>query len=246
MAKVNKDKDRRAVIEEMRREQQAAEKKRTAMIIVGAALVGLLIIGTAAYPLVMDDRTQSALAKKDLDTLGATAAAAGCTEVEAKEATGSADHREPGSDLAYAGSPPATGPHYPTWAPMERKFYTAQERPDLGLLMHNLEHGYSILWYDETIAEDDEKLAQVEAIARKFEGTDLEDKFIAAPWTSEDGEPFPEGAHIALTHWSMGGTNGNPEGQQGITQYCGEPSGEAVAAFVEDYPYTDSPEPGAS
>jgi hypothetical protein len=44
----------------------------------------------------------------------------------------------------------------------------------------------------------------------------------------------------------MGDTNGNPEGQLGITQYCGEPSGEAVAAFVEDYPYTDSPEPGAS
>ena len=44
----------------------------------------------------------------------------------------------------------------------------------------------------------------------------------------------------------MGDTNGNPEGQQGITQYCGEPSGEVVSTFIEDYPYTDSPEPGAS
>jgi hypothetical protein len=216
------------------------------MIIVGAGLVALLIIGAAAYPLIMDDREQSALAKKNLDALGAPAAAAGCTDVEAAEATGSADHREPGSELPYVDSPPATGPHYPTWAPLERKFYTAQDRPDLGLLVHNLEHGYNILWYDETVAEDDKQLADVKAIAGKFEGTDYEDKFIVAPWTADDGEPFPGGAHVALTHWSMGGTNGNPEGQHGVTQYCAEPSGEAVAAFVEDYPYTDSPEPGAS
>ena len=103
----------------------------TALNLVGWPRTALMI-GAAAYPLVMDDRTQSALAKKDLDALGASAAAAGCTEVEAKEATGSADHREPGSDLPYTDSPPATGPHYPTWAPMERKFYTAQDRPDRG------------------------------------------------------------------------------------------------------------------
>jgi hypothetical protein len=246
VAKASKNQDRRAVVEQMRREQQAAEKKRTAMIIAGAGLVGLLIIGAAAYPLIMDDREQSALAKKNLDALGVPAASAGCTDVAAAKATGSADHREPGSELPYTDSPPATGPHYPTWAPLERKFYTAQDRPDLGLLVHNLEHGYNVLWYDETIAGDDKKVADVEAIARKFEGTDFEDKFIVAPWTADDGEPFPDGAHIALTHWSMGGTNGNPEGQHGITQYCTEPSGEAVASFVEDYPYTDSPEPGAS
>ncbi|HSE09398.1 MAG TPA: DUF3105 domain-containing protein [Nocardioidaceae bacterium] len=245
MAKASKNQDRRAVLEQMRREQQAAEKKRTAMIIAGAGLVGLLIIGAAAYPLISDTLTQSELAKKELAALGASAEAAGCTDVQAKEATGSADHREPGSDLPYVDSPPATGPHYPTWADISRKFYTAQERPDLGLLVHNLEHGYNILWYDETIADDAEKVADVEAIARKFEGTDFEDKFIAAPWTAEDGEPFPDGAHVALTHWSMGGTNGNPEGQHGITQYCEAPSGEAVAEFVEQYPYTDSPEPGA-
>jgi hypothetical protein len=129
---------------------------------------------------------------------------------------------------------------------MTRKFYTAKDRPDVGYLVHNLEHGYNILWYDETVADDDKQVAAVEAIANKFPGTDFENKFIAAPWTADDGEPFPDGAHVALTHWSMGGTNGNPEGQQGITQYCDAPSGEVVAQFVEDYPYTDSPEPGAS
>lgn len=244
MAKPNKD--RRAVLEEMRREQQRAEKKRTSMIIVGAVVVALVIIGAAAYPLIKDSRTQSALGKEDLAGLGVAADAASCTDPVAEKAEGNNDHREIGSTLDYEAAPPAAGPHYPTWAPLERKFYTPKDRPEVGYLVHNLEHGYNVLWYDETIAEDEEKLAVIKAIANKFEGESYENKFIAAPWTAEDGEPFPDGAHIALTHWSMGDTNGNPEGQQGITQYCGEPSGEVVATFVEDYPYTDSPEPGAS
>lgn len=246
MAKASKDKDRRAVVEELRREQERAEKRRTTMIIAAAVVVGLVIVGLAAYPLLKDARTQSELGGRDLAGLGVPAADAGCTEVTATKAEGSADHRPEGEALEYDASPPSAGPHYPTWAPMTRKFYTPQDRPEVGYLVHNLEHGYNVLWYDESLAEDDDQLAVVKAIAQKFPGTDFENKFIAAPWTAEDGEPFPDGAKVALTHWSLGDTNGNPEGQQGITQYCDEVSGEAVADFVEDYPYTDSPEPGAS
>jgi hypothetical protein len=237
---------RREVVEQMRREQQRAERRRTTMIIAAAVVVGLVIVGLAAYPAVRDALTQSELGNEELAALGAPAARAGCTDPKATPAEGQNDHRPEGSDLDYQAAPPAAGPHYPTWAPLGRKFYEAQDRPDLGYLVHNLEHGYNILWYDETVAEDDQALAEVKAIANKFDGTDFEDKFIAAPWTSDDGEPFPGGAHVALTHWSMGGTHGNPEGQHGITQYCEKVSGEAVAQFVEDYPYTDSPEPNAS
>lgn len=216
------------------------------MIIVGAVAVALVIIGLAAYPLIKESRTQGELAKSDLAALGVPADEAGCTELVATKAEGSSDHREVGTELGYDTSPPAAGPHYPTWAPLERKFYSPQDRPEVGFLVHNLEHGYTILWYDETVAEDEEKLAEVKAIANKFQGESYENKFIAAPWTSADGDPFPDDAHVALTHWSMGGTNDVPEGQHGVTQYCAEPSGEAVATFVEDFPYTDSPEPGAS
>jgi hypothetical protein len=239
-------KDRRAVLEQVRREQARAEKKRASMIIVGAVAVALVIVGLAAYPLIKESRTQGELGKSELAALGAPADAAGCTEPVATEAEGNGEHREVGTDLGYEQSPPAAGPHYPTWVPLDRKFYSVQDRPEVGFLVHNLEHGYTVLWYDETIAEDDEQLAVVKAIAKKFEGESYENKFIAAPWTSQDGEPFPDGAHVALTHWSMGDTQGVPEGQHGVTQYCDEPSGEAVATFVEDFPYTDSPEPGAS
>lgn len=244
MSKPNKD--RRAVLEQMRREQARAEKKRTMGIIAGAVAVGLVIIGAAAYPMLSDRQRNAALAGQDLASLGVPADAAGCTQPLAKKATGNADHRPEGSKLPYTDSPPADGPHYPTWAEITRKFYTAKDRPALGYLVHNLEHGYNILWYDETVANDDKQVQVVEDISKKFPGADFQHKFIAAPWTPEDGKPFPGGAHVALTHWSMGGTNGNPKGQHGITQYCKQPSGEVVAKFVKDYPYTDAPEPNAS
>ena len=31
--------------------------------------------------------------------------------------------------------------------------------------------------------------------------------------------------------------------QQGVWQYCSEPSGEALEAFMKEYPYYDAPEP---
>ena len=37
--------------------------------------------------------------------------------------------------------------------------------------MHNLEHGYTILWYDETIADDDDMMNAIEGIADKFDAT---------------------------------------------------------------------------
>lgn len=247
MAKSSKDRDRRAIVEQMRREQKRAEKRRTYVIVAACAVVALVIIGLGAYPVIKDARQQEELGAKALDGLGVPAAQADCQEPTATPATGSADHKPEGQKIFYDAAPPASGPHYAVTAPMSRKFYTEQDRPQIENLVHNLEHGYNILWYDETVAEDDEQVAQIKAIANKFPGTsDPEHKFIAAPWTSEDGEPFPDGAHIALTHWSMGGTNGNPEGQQGIHQYCAAVSGEVVADFVEDYPFTDSPEPNAA
>ena len=242
MAKSNKDKDRRAVVEQMRREQERAEKRRTYAIIAACVVVGLIIIGAGAYPLLK----QSQVSKGALDSIGAPAADAGCQDVTTAPATGSADHKEVGTQIDYPDAPPAFGPHYPSPAPITRKFYAADDRPDLEYLVHNLEHGYNILWYDETIADDSDQLTQVKAIAEKFSGSDLEDKFIAAPWTSDDGEAFPDGAHVALTHWSVSRKGTGAAGKQlGVWQYCAKPSGEAVSDFIDDYPYTDSPEPQA-
>jgi len=110
--------------------------------------------------------------------------------------------------------------------------------------VHNLEHGYTILWYDETIADDDDQLNQVQALAKKFKADDdnFRLKFIAAPWTGDDenGKQFPNDQHIAFSHWK-----GDADKSTGVWQYCSEVSGEALKTFMKDYPYTDSPEAGA-
>lgn len=246
MGKSSKDRDRRAVVEQMRRDQERAEKKRTIAIIAACAIVGLVIIALGAIPVISDARKDNEFAATELGGIGAKLAAAGCQDVSTAPADGSSNHRPDGEKIFYDNAPPAFGPHYASPATFSRKFYTQDDRPQVETLVHNLEHGYNILWYDETIAEDQKMLDAVEAIANKFPGvSDPRNKFIAAPWTADDGEPFPDGAHVALTHWSMGGTNGNDEGQQGIWRYCEAPSGEAVASFVQDYPFTDSPEPNA-
>jgi hypothetical protein len=241
MAKSTKDRNRRAVVEEMRRNQQRSERRRTIIVIAVCAVVALVIVGLAAIPLLRQEK----LASGSLGTLGVSQAKAGCQGVQKKSATGNQQHQPVGTTINYPDAPPAFGPHYPTPAPFARKFYTSDDRPQLEYLVHNLEHGYNLLWYDDTIADSSDDMAVVRGIASKFEGTKLTDKFIAVPWTSKDGKPFPGGAHIALTHWSAGGQPGDPSKQQGVWEYCAQPSGEAVSTFVKDYPYTDSPEPQA-
>jgi hypothetical protein len=237
-----RERDRRAVVEQMRRDQQRAERRRTIVVISACVAVALVIVALAAIPLIRQQKVQAGA----LTTIGASESAAGCQELVKKDATGQQEHKPEGSTINYPDSPPAFGPHYPTPAPFARKFYTADDRPKLETLVHNLEHGYTLLWYDETVAKNDTELDQVKAIASKFEGDKLTDKFIALPWRPEDGKAFPDGTHIALTHWSVGGGKpGATAKQQGIWQYCGKPSGAVVSTFMKDYPYTDSPEPQA-
>jgi len=240
-SKTSRDASRRAVVEQMRREQQAKERRKTFLLIGAAVLVGAIIIGTAVWQLLREQASDD----RDLAAIGVSPSQADCQDVRTKNAEGSADHRPSGERILYPDTPPPFGPHWGNFLqPTEvRKFYT-DDRPEVERLVHSLEHGWTILWYDETIADDDAALADLEAIADKFPDVDaLEQKIIVAPWTADDGgKAFPDGAHLALTHWSMGGTNGNPEGQQGVWQYCGEVSGQAVADFMSDYPAEDSPE----
>jgi hypothetical protein len=235
-----KDKDRRAIVEQMRKEQQRAEKRRTRLIILACAAVALAIIAFPAYQLIR----QEAASGQELTSIGVPAADAGCQDIVTETAQGNRDHREMGTQITYQDSPPAYGPHWPQPAAFSRKYYSASDRPELEQLVHNLEHGYNILWYDATIADDADALTAVKAVASKFEGSELTDKFIAAPWTEEDGAPFPDGAHVALTHWSLGDSK-DPNQTAGVWKYCDKVSGEVVADWVEEYPYTDSPEPNA-
>lgn len=248
MAKQAKS-DRQKVIDDIRKKQKGADKRRGFMIVGVCVVVALLIIGAASYrPL----KNAWDLRKfNDLDLASIGSAPSVCGKVETKPAEGNNDHIATNTPVVYENAPPAFGPHWNEFgvapAPMERKFYTAADRPELESLVHNSEHGYTIVWYDETVADDTTALNELRAVAKKFPGSDnYRYKFIAAPWTSEDedGATFPDGQHIAYTHWSVGGEGEtDPSKQVGVWQYCSEFSGAALETFMIDYPYLDSPEP---
>ncbi len=242
--------DRQAVIDQMRKQQKSAERKRGYAIVGVCVLVGVLMIGAAAYKPITDWWEGREIDKLALSDIGAPAADV-CQDITTKKADGNQNHVPTGTPVEYADAPPAFGAHWNEAgvapAPFERKFYTEDDRPELESLVHNLEHGYTILWYDETIADDDDAVTELRGIAEKFsDSDDQRDKFIAVPWTSEDGDAFPDGQHIAFTHWSAGGEGEtDAKKQMGAFQYCSEVSGEALADFMEEYPYFDSPEPNA-
>ena len=253
MAKKSPKSDRQAVIDQIRRKQKGLEKRRGYAIVGVSALVAVLIISAAAYRPVKSWYDLRKFQDIDLAAIGAPASA--CSKVETKPADGNQDHVPAPSQVTYTTAPPAFGAHWNEQgtapAPFNRKFYTKSDRPELEALVHNLEHGYTILWYDQSIADDSGKLTVIDGLADKFRSSsdNLRLKFIAAPWTSADEKEsgkFPDGMHVALSHWSAGGSAGGDASKQvGVFQYCKEPSGAALEKFMLDYPYTDSPEPDA-
>ncbi|WP_323793638.1 DUF3105 domain-containing protein [Nocardioides sp.] len=248
MAKPSKsDKSaRQALIDSAMKKQRSAEKRRSNIIVTVCVIIALGLIGAASYQPIknaLDLRKYSSLEVAEVG-----AAASVCQDVVTEDATDVNNHVPQGTEVTYETSPPAFGPHWNVAgvapAPFTEKFYDADDRPELEALVHNLEHGYTILWYDESVAEDAGQISEIKAIAKKFdlEDTNFRLKFIAAPWLSsdEDGDPFPEGQHVAMTHWK-----GDETSSTGVWQYCSETSGEALETFMADYPYTDSPESGA-
>lgn len=249
MAKTAKS-DRQATIEKLRKQQKRAESRRGFAIIGVCATIGVLIVGAAAYQPIKGWWDQRGFSDTDLASIGAPASVCGEVTTESAEDTGT--HVEESQQVTYEQSPPAFGPHWNVLGlapvPIGREFYTDADRPELEQLVHNLEHGFTVLWYDETIADDSGAITELRAIARKFsDTTDRRNAFIVAPWTAEDGGDFPDGQHVALTHWSAGGAGEtDPTKHVGVWQYCQAPSGEAVDVFVRDYPQLDSPEPSVA
>jgi Protein of unknown function (DUF3105) len=245
--------DRQAVIDELRKKQKGAERRRGFAIVGVCTVIAVLIVVAAAYRPVKNWWDLRKFKDLNLSSIGAPASV--CSDITTKKADGNQQHVPTGTQVTYSTAPPAFGSHWNEQgvapAPFNRKFYTDKDRPELEALVHNLEHGYTILWYDQSIADDADQLNVIDGIADKFrsDSNNLRYKFIAAPWTAQDEKEsgkFPDGMHIAISHWSAGGSGQSDASKQvGVFQYCSQPSGEALKAFMLKYPYTDSPEPDA-
>jgi len=240
VAKKNeRENQRRAVAEQLRKQQQRKERRRS-MLILGACIVIVVgLLAAALVPYIKDQRAKKKAEGTPVAQLGASESAAGCSPPKSVDANGSGQHINPPKKIKYDAAPPAFGPHWPNYLQGSelRSFYTENDRPEIERLVHSLEHGHTILWYDETVKPGTQAYKDVQAIAAKFDPET--DKFMAAPWNTTDGGSFPSGKHIAFTHWN------GPTNQKGVTQYCKAPSGAVLSAFMKSNPASSAPEPAA-
>jgi hypothetical protein len=226
------EKDRKARVEEMRKAQAAAERRRT-MLVVGAATVVVLVLAGIVVKVVRDSQ-----AEKDPATVGVALAAASCAPTTTDTPSGTQVHVGPQTDkpdvakVKYTTVPPAFGEHFVSPAYPAAPFYTVQDRPKMETLVHNLEHGYTVLWYTQSTPQA--QVDELKKIADRVRSMpETSGKFIVSAWDDAYGT-FPAGKTIGMSHWGA---------KTAHRQLCGSVSGEAVKSFVTAYPYSDSPEP---
>ena len=176
----------------------------------------MLIIGAAAYQPIKDWWTSGSSTTSTSPRSAPPASV--CQEVETKTGRAAARttcRRAP--PIPYEDAPPAFGTALQrAGAPASSASSTPPTTaPTSSELVHNLEHGYTILWYDETIADDDDAMDELRGIADKFTDNDnFRNKFKAVPWTSEDGDAVPRRpAH--RVHPLVGRRRRRPDGRAG-------------------------------
>jgi hypothetical protein len=218
--------ERRAKVEALKKQQKAAERKKTVAVVGGATLVAAALIAVPTVKIISDQRENNV----SIATLGAPQDLAGCDEVKKDSSEGSGDHVE--GPVKYETIPPSSGSHRGTWVTVNnRGFYSEDDVPELEQLVHNLEHGYTVVWYEPSISESDRDV--LERLAKRLRGDSQYKKFIAVPWDTARGG-FPNGKPIAMSHWGK---------NDSYRMYCSKVSGPAIQRFMNEYPASDSPEP---
>jgi hypothetical protein len=114
--------------------------------------------------------------------------------------------------IAYGPQPPSYGTHNPVPLPPLPRVVSLDTAPPLAAerAVHNLEHAYVVVWYDDP---DDEAV-----IASALSRVD-ERKLLAVPWMRA---PFENDARFVLTAW-------------GHRQACTSISSSAIESFFASY-----------
>jgi hypothetical protein len=235
-------------VAEVKKAQQSRERRTVLMIVAACSVLVLLLAGVITYAIVDARKNQP---DNLILSLGTPAASASCDAVTTDAASGNSDHVGPGTNrtdvtkIQYSTVPPTSGSHFVQPVLDGRQFYSSADTPQVETLVHNLEHGYTVLWYlPSEEASRTADLQQLASLANKIAPS--QSKFIVAPWNLSYGQ-FPSGKKFALTHWSATtDASGKVTAQSGHRQLCGDLSGEAVKTFVTQFPKTDAPEPNGA
>ena len=121
----------------------------------------------------------------------------------------------------YTSIPATSGPHWDTPA----NWGVATVAQSESQLIHNLEHGGIVIWYQPDQVSEEEVAAMADLVdAQIAEGTGGRFKFIVSPWAGEDF-----GSPIAVTSWEW-------------LLYLSTADLDAISAFAGEH-YGVAPEP---
>jgi hypothetical protein len=162
---------------EMKSKRQLAREQRIRRRQYGLSaviLVGVVALGGIVYAL-------SVRAQEE------PAAVQGAIEREVTIMADTSHYPEGQAMPAHNSNPPTSGPHYASTYPVG--FYTEEQAANLpqlpeGFLVHNLEHGYVIFWYNCALVEDEESCANLQGEIQEVMEQADNFKVIGFPWPS--------------------------------------------------------------
>lgn len=239
-----RDEARRKRIE-LERQMARARRNRTIAIVVAV----IVVAGIAAFALTRpkSESVTSTRASSLLASAKTEAATAGCTDVQqiAPYQPVDQDRAHIGADAGptempalstYPSVPPTSGPHSGT--PLGAGVYASP--PPLDQLIHSLEHGAAIVWYDPSASG--QALTDIQDFYRDPE---VGSRVIVAPYDYPDqgaAGSLPAGTGMALVSWHHleTCTDVNLAAAFGFTARYAAPSFPG-----QDY-LGDAPEPGAA
>lgn len=208
-------------------QRQMASRKRNRAI--GLSLVALAAVAVIVAIVVLQPAGSDASLPTPAELLAQApdaARAAGCSEVQTTDPYPDADAAHIEGDErfpqlppldTYPSTPPASGPHVGS-ATLPAGVYDS--RPDIGIAIHSLEHGGTVVWYSPDAPQE-----QVDAITAFYGQSDPvgQDRVIVAPYDYEEpGGQLPDGVQMALVAWHR-------------LQTCATPSLEVAFDFTSQY-----------
>jgi hypothetical protein len=229
------NKDRRAKLDELRRQQRAAERRKNFLFIGSAVVVAVALIGAAVLFAVLKSNANAAKSKTGYTApLTAAERTAGCTGVHNDPVPAGGQHVAAPIDYTKqkygdtkggtAPIPPSGGEHNGVSLGDKVLFYPLAQKPRPERAVHNLEHGYVVVWYDDKLPVD--QVAKLQVLTSQPSLS----RMLAVGWWQSD---LPAGKHVVLTSW-------------GRTERCGTVSDAVIRNFYTKHLNSPlAPESGA-
>jgi len=228
------NRDRRQRLEELRKQQKATERRKNFIFAGSAILVAIILIAAAVIPAYLHDRNKKAKEKTGFQASPTAAEkAAGCLGVHNDPVSPAAEHVETPIDYSkqpYGDTrggtpplPPTGGEHNQVSLGSTTRFYPLSEKPRPERVVHNLEHGFIVAWYDSKLpASEVTKLQQLTT-------NPAFSRLLVVGWWQGD---LPADKHVVFTSW-------------GRTDRCSTVSDTVAQKFYADHLNSSlSPEAG--